>query len=54
VKPPADTASETKVGSRTHRCKTGEDRRKAQGDERSASSGHNIAKSGAVVAGPGL
>jgi hypothetical protein len=32
----------------------GEARRKAQDDERSASSGHNIAKSGAVVVGPGL
>ena len=42
------------VVSRPHRCKTGEDRRKAQGDERSSSSGHNIAKSGAVVVGPGL
>jgi hypothetical protein len=34
--------------------KTGEDRRKAQGGERSSSSGRNIAKSGEAVAGPGL
>jgi Flp pilus assembly protein TadB len=34
--------------------KTGEDRRKAQGGERSPSSGFHIAKSGAGVAGPGL
>jgi hypothetical protein len=54
VKPSADTASEGRVGSRTHRCKTGEDRQKTQGGERSSFSGHNIAKSGAVVVGPGL
>jgi hypothetical protein len=34
--------------------KTGEDRRKTQGGERSSSSGLHIAKSGAAVAGPGL
>jgi len=34
--------------------KTGEDRRKAQGGERSSSSGPHIAKSGARVVGPGL
>jgi len=34
--------------------KTGEVRRKAQGDARAASSGHDIAESGGVVAGPGL
>jgi hypothetical protein len=34
--------------------KTGEDRRKTQGDERSSSSGFHIAKSGAKVVGPGL
>jgi len=33
---------------------TGEDRRKAQGGERSSSSGPHIAKSGGGVAGPGL
>lgn len=33
---------------------TGEDRRKAQGGERSSSSGSHIAKSGGGVAGPGL
>jgi predicted unusual protein kinase regulating ubiquinone biosynthesis (AarF/ABC1/UbiB family) len=33
---------------------TGEDRYKAQGGERSSSSGRTIAKSGEVVAGPGL
>jgi len=38
---------------RTH-SETGEDRYKAQGGERSSSSGHTIAKSGEVVAGPGL
>jgi hypothetical protein len=54
VKPSAGTSGETNVVSRPHRCKTGEDRRKAQGGERSSSSGRNIAKSGAVVAGPGL
>lgn len=32
----------------------GEDRRKARGGERSSSSGYDIAKSGEVVAGPGL
>jgi hypothetical protein len=54
VKPSAGTSSERNVVSRPHRLKTGEDRRKAQGDERSSSSGRNIAKSGAAVAGPGL
>jgi len=34
--------------------KTGEVRRKAQGGARASSSGHDIAKSGAVVVGPGL
>jgi len=34
--------------------KTGEDRRKIQGDERSSFSGLHIAKSGAGVVGPGL
>jgi hypothetical protein len=34
--------------------KTGEDRRKTQGGERSSSSGSHIAKSGGGVAGPGL
>lgn len=34
--------------------KTGEDRRRAQGDERSSSSGFPITKSGVEVAGPGL
>jgi Flp pilus assembly protein TadB len=34
--------------------KTGEDRRKTQGGERSSSSGFHIAKSGAEVVGPGL
>jgi hypothetical protein len=33
--------------------KTGEDRRKAQGGERSSSSGRHIAESGGAVAGPG-
>ena len=33
---------------------TGGDRDKAQGDERSSSSGRTIAKSGEAVAGPGL
>jgi hypothetical protein len=43
-----------RVASRAHRIKTGELRRKAQGDVRASSSGRNIAKSGAAVAGPGL
>jgi hypothetical protein len=34
--------------------KSGEDRHKTQGDERSSSSGFLVAKSGAEVAGPGL
>jgi len=34
--------------------KTGKDRRKAQGGERSSSSGDTIATSGEVIAGPGL
>jgi len=34
--------------------KTGEVRRKAQGGARASSSGHDIAKSGGVVVGPGL
>jgi hypothetical protein len=38
----------------TSPVKTGEDRPKAQGDERSSSSGFPIAKSGVEVAGPGL
>jgi hypothetical protein len=54
VKPSAVTSSEGNVVSRPHRLNTGEDRRKAQGDERSSFSGRNIAKSGAVVVGPGL
>jgi hypothetical protein len=54
VKPSAGTPSERNVVSRPHRLKTGEVRRKAQGGERSSSSGRNIAKSGAAVAGPGL
>jgi hypothetical protein len=56
------SAGET-VGSRVERkarresaspLKTGEDRRKTQGGERSSSSGFHIATSGAGVAGPGL
>jgi len=35
-------------------AQTGEDRRKAQGGERSSFSGRNIVKSGAAVVGPGL
>jgi hypothetical protein len=38
----------------TSPVKTGEDRPKAQGDERSSSSGFPIAESGVEVAGPGL
>jgi hypothetical protein len=34
--------------------KTGEDRRKTQGGERSSSNGFHVAKSGAEVVGPGL
>jgi hypothetical protein len=56
------SADET-VGARVERrgssrvgltAKTGEDRRKTQGDERSSFSGRSIAKSGEAVAGPGL
>jgi hypothetical protein len=36
------------------RTTTARDRDKAQGDVRASSSGRNIAKSGAAVAGPGL
>jgi hypothetical protein len=43
-----------RVASRAHRTKTGELRRKTQGDVRASSSGRIIAKSGAAVAGPGL
>jgi len=47
-----------RVGRRVHSessspVKTGEDRRKTQGGERSSSSGFPIAKSGVEVAGPG-
>jgi hypothetical protein len=54
VKPSAVASSEkhSRVAGLT--AKDGEDRDKAQGGERSSSSGPNIAKSGAWVAGPGL
>jgi hypothetical protein len=51
----AGTRVERRVQSRVGlTAKTGEDRRKTQGDERSSSSGLRIAKSGEEVAGPGL
>jgi len=54
VTPSAGTSSERFVARSDSPLKTGEDRRKTQGDGRSSSSGFHIAKSGAEVAGPGL
>jgi len=54
VKPSGVSKGEkAKRVNRTH-SKAGEDRYEAQGGERSSSSGCTIAKSGEVVAGPGL
>jgi len=53
VTPSAGASSERVVASRTP-PDTGEDRRKAQSDGRLSLSGGTIAKSGEVVAGPGL
>jgi len=54
VKPSAGASSERAVAHRTHPLYEGEDRRRVQGGARVPSSGHDIVKSGAVVAGPGL
>jgi len=54
VKPSAGASGEGTNRESASPLKTGEDRRKTQGDERSSSSGFLIAKSGAEVAGPGL
>jgi len=54
VKPPAVTSSENARRESASPLKTGEDRRKTQGGERSSFSGSQIAKSGLGVAGPGL
>ena len=54
LKPLAGDEGETTNRESASPVKTGEDRRKTQGDERSSSSGFHIAKSGAEVAGPGL
>jgi hypothetical protein len=54
VKPSAVGSSETHSRRVGLTGKDGEDRHMAQGDERSSSSGSNIAKSGAWIAGPGL
>jgi hypothetical protein len=53
VKPSADASSEGSSRESASPLKTGEDRRKAQGGARASSSGCDIAKSGAVFAGPG-
>jgi hypothetical protein len=54
VKPSAGASSERYSRESASPLKTGEDRRKTQGVERSSSSGFHIAKSGAGVVGPGL
>lgn len=54
VKPPAGVSSEGTIRTSASPLETGEDRRKAQGDERSSSSGLHIAQRGEVIAGPGL
>jgi len=54
VKPSAGVSSERANRKSASPVKTAEDRRKAQGGERSSSSGRNIAKSGEAVSGPGL
>jgi hypothetical protein len=54
VKPSAGVPGETANRVSASPVKTAEDRHKAQGDERSSSSGRTIAKSGEAVSGPGL
>jgi len=54
VKPSATTSSERECRESASPPKTGEDRRKTQGGARASSSGNDIAKSGGVLAGPGL
>ena len=49
-----DRSAKRRIASSNSPMKEGEDRDKAQGGERSSSSGCTIAKSGEVVAGPGL
>lgn len=49
-----DRSVKGRIASPNSPMKEGEDRDKAQGGERSSSSGCTIAKSGEVVAGPGL
>jgi len=54
VIPPAARSAKGRIAVTELTRFTGEDRDKAQGDERSSSSGRTIAKSGEAVAGPGL
>jgi hypothetical protein len=54
VIPPLARSAKRRIASSNSLGNTGEDRNKAQGGERSPSSGCTIAKSGVVVAGPGL
>jgi hypothetical protein len=54
VIPPLVRSAKRRIASPNSLGSTGEDRDKAQGGERSPSSGRTIAKSGEVVAGPGL
>jgi len=54
VIPSAGASSERTSRESASPPKTGEDRRKAQGGARASFSGDDIAKSGGVVAGPGL
>jgi hypothetical protein len=49
-----DRSAKRRIASSNSPMKEGEDRDKAQGGERSPSSGCTIAKSGEAVAGPGL
>jgi hypothetical protein len=51
---PSTTASSERMARVGLTANAGEDRHKAQGGERSSSSGSFVAKSGAWVAGPGL
>jgi hypothetical protein len=54
VKPSGNRSVKGRFASSNSLMKEGEDRDKAQGGERSSSSGCTIAKSGEMVAGPGL
>jgi hypothetical protein len=53
VKPSSRASSERYAASRAHRCEAGEDRRKAQGGERSSSSGSRIGQKRCVGRGTG-